>query len=76
LWSYTVYKHAFASKYVGQLPYAVGLVELDDGPRVYARLQGDPRSLDTTTIGAPVTLIVEHAEDAGLLRFSLVESTV
>lgn len=40
LWSYAVYHRAMHRAFSDEIPYAVGLVELDDGPRMYGRLAG------------------------------------
>lgn len=44
IYSYTVIRVA-AGKYQSQLPYIVGLVELDGGLRVTARLEGDQAAI-------------------------------
>ena len=40
LWSYATYYRAFSSTVSDQIPYSVGLVELDEGPRIYGRWGG------------------------------------
>jgi uncharacterized OB-fold protein len=40
-------------RYAAEAPYAVGLLELAEGPRLTARLEGDPAALSA---GQPVTL--------------------
>jgi uncharacterized protein len=42
LWSVATYHRALDPAFVGEVPYSVALVELDDGPRMYGRLSGDP----------------------------------
>lgn len=42
LWSGATYHRALDQAFKDDVPYTVGLVELDDGPRMYGRLQGDP----------------------------------
>ena len=44
LLSWTVIRVAPA-RYASEAPYAVGLLELDEGPRLTARLTGDPDRL-------------------------------
>ncbi|MFQ5899194.1 MAG: Zn-ribbon domain-containing OB-fold protein [Candidatus Methylomirabilia bacterium] len=39
------------ARYAGEAPYAVGLLELEEGPRLTARLDGDPEQL---TPGQPL----------------------
>jgi len=41
------------ARYAAEAPYAVGLLELAEGPRLTARLEGDPAALSA---GQPVTL--------------------
>jgi uncharacterized OB-fold protein len=41
------------ARYAAEAPYAVGLLELEEGPRLTARLQGDPELLGE---GQPMTL--------------------
>src|SRR5205807_8215367 len=52
LLSWTVTRVAPA-RYEAEAPYAVGLLELAEGPRLTARLEGDPERLSA---GEPVTL--------------------
>src|SRR5262245_21196482 len=42
--SWTVIRIAPA-RYAAEAPYAVGLLELDEGPRITARVSGDPEHL-------------------------------
>jgi uncharacterized OB-fold protein len=41
LWSLAVYERAFAAAFRDHVPYAVGLVQLDAGPRIIATVEGD-----------------------------------
>ncbi len=50
--SWTVIRVAPA-RYAAEAPYAVGLLELEEGPRLTARLAGDPEQLSA---GQPVAL--------------------
>ena len=52
LLSWTVIRVAPA-RYAAEAPYAVGLLELDEGPRITARVAGDP---DRLTEGQRLTL--------------------
>ena len=45
LWSYAVYHRALDPAFADDVPYAVGVIELDDGPRMYGRMVGSPDSL-------------------------------
>lgn len=42
LWSFATYHRALDPAFADDLPYTVALVELDDGPRMYGRIDGDP----------------------------------
>lgn len=56
IYSYTVTRHALTEGYKGSVPYAVGLVELDDAPgvRLIANLVGDE---DAFSIGLGVCVV-------------------
>ena len=41
LYSYATYQRALGRAFADDVPYTVGLIELDDGPRMYGRLIGD-----------------------------------
>ncbi|HMH57604.1 MAG TPA: OB-fold domain-containing protein [Galbitalea sp.] len=45
LWSFAAYYRALDPSFKEDLPYAVGLIELDDGPRMYGKMVGDPEAL-------------------------------
>jgi hypothetical protein len=42
LWSVATYHRALDPSFADEIPYTVALVELDDGPRMYGRISGDP----------------------------------
>ena len=45
-------------------PYCTGVVKLDEGPRVVARIVGvDARNPDSIEIGVPVTAVYLHRGD-------------
>jgi uncharacterized OB-fold protein len=46
LWSIATYHRALDPAFAGDVPYTVALVELDDGPRMYGRITGDPAALE------------------------------
>ena len=46
LYSYAEYHRALAPAFADDLPYAVGLIELDAGPRMYGTMVGLPRTAD------------------------------
>ena len=41
LWSIAEYHRAFDPAFAGDVPYTVGLIQLDDGPRMYGTMQGE-----------------------------------
>ena len=46
------------ARYAAEAPYAVGLLQLDEGPRVTARVAGDPEQLSA---GQPMVLVTVDA---------------
>ena len=59
LWSYAVYHRAMNPRFKDQIPYTVALVELDDGPRMYGRLVGEPAKIEP---GMPVRAVFQEIE--------------
>jgi uncharacterized protein len=51
-----VYHRAFSKAFAGDIPYAVGYVQLDDGPRMYGTMTGEPGALGA---GLPVRAVFE-----------------
>jgi uncharacterized OB-fold protein len=45
LYSFTTYYRAFDSRFSGDIPYSVGQIELDDGPRMIGLLRAPPEKL-------------------------------
>jgi uncharacterized OB-fold protein len=59
LYSYTI-NHVAPRKLRDQAPYAVGIVDLDEGVRVFCRLLDEPTMDD---IGSPVQMVaIIHAD--------------
>lgn len=56
VYSYTVARRAAGPAFKDDVPYAIALVELDEGPRMMARIAADPQKV---RIGAPVAVIFE-----------------
>jgi uncharacterized protein len=54
--TYCVYRRAFSPAFAGDVPYAVGYVELDDGPRMYAAMVGELAALQC---GRPVHAVFD-----------------
>ena len=59
--SWTVAHHAFHPGFVGDLPYVLAVVDLEEGVRALGRLRGVP-PVDIR-IGLPVQFTVEQRED-------------
>lgn len=58
--SFVVYHHAFHEDVKDLVPYAVGIVELDEGPRMLCRLGGvtiDPGGEAGLTVGQSMKLV-------------------
>ena len=71
LWSFAEYHRAFSPAFASDLPYTVGLVELDDGPRMYGTLRGAPGSF---TIGDRVRAEFEDkTDDVTLVAWRIAE---
>ena len=52
-----------AAGYDRRNPYCSGVVELDEGPRVDARIEGvDPKNPETIKVGAPLTVKYIHGQ--------------
>ena len=58
--SWVTYRRAYHPAFEKDLPYTVGIIELTEGPRLAARLLGDPASF---TLDQPMT--VEFHQRAG-----------
>jgi uncharacterized protein len=56
LWSVAVYHRPFDREFAADVPYSVGLVELDEGPRMYGLMIGEPESF---VLDAPVHAVFE-----------------
>lgn len=56
VWSYAVYHRALQPAFADEIPYTVAVVELDDGPRITARMV---RGSDPIGVGTRVTAAFE-----------------
>jgi uncharacterized protein len=69
IWSLAIYEQPLHRAFEGECPYAVGLIELEEGPVMYARLTDQP---DVLACGVPVTArFVELAPGTTVVRFGL-----
>jgi hypothetical protein len=70
VWSVAVYHRAFHPGFAAELPYAVLLVELDEGPKLISNLVGDPRA---ARIGQRVRAVFDQvSERVTLVKFQTV----
>lgn len=60
LWSYAVYYRALDPAFADDLPYAVGLIELESGFKMYGIVIGDVERLE---IGMPAEAVFDRASD-------------
>jgi hypothetical protein len=62
LYSFTVYHRAYAAELAEQLPYVVGVVELEEGPRLISNVvQSDT---DQVHVGMPVEVVFRDLDGA------------
>lgn len=60
LWSFAVYHRALDPAFADEIPYTVGLIELDAGPKMYGRLATEG---DAVQIGQRVTALFRPVND-------------
>ncbi|MFF3574546.1 Zn-ribbon domain-containing OB-fold protein [Nocardia jiangxiensis] len=69
LYSYAEYHLAFNPAFKDEIPYVVGLVELDQGPRMYGLMRSQPSTAD---IGRKVGAVFESVtNEVTLVRWEL-----
>jgi uncharacterized OB-fold protein len=70
VYSYTVINHAKASPaFADEVPYAIVVVELDEGPRMYGRLKDSP--IEDITTGMRVRVVFEDvSKEISLPQFT------
>ena len=61
VWSWCVFHRAYFKGFEPDLPYAVVLIELDEGVKIYSNLVGVPR--DAIRIGMRVRAVYEKVND-------------
>jgi len=61
LWSFAIYHRALDPAFADDIPYAVGLVQLDAGPKMYGIMRGPLADLQ---IGQRVRAEFERVDDA------------
>ena len=66
LYSFTVYRRAYAPELVDQLPYVVAVVELDEGPRLITNIVGaDPGDV---RVGMPLEVVFDDIAEGVTLH--------
>lgn len=72
--SWVVFHRAYHPAFSDQIPYAVAIVELEEGPRMFARLQGRG-NLEAFKIGEPLRLKVKDVGPIALPHFEPASSS-
>jgi hypothetical protein len=73
LYSFATYQRAFDPRFSADLPYTIGYIELDDGPRMIGTIVADPARL---VIGAAVRAVFDPVTpDVTLVRWTLERSS-
>jgi hypothetical protein len=62
--SYCVYRRSFDKAFAAAVPYAVGYIQLTDGPRMHGRLTGP---VDQWAVDAPVRAVFDAVTDEATL---------
>ena len=62
IFSYVVYHRVYHPAFAGEVPYAVAVVELDEGPRMYSNVIGMPP--DKLACDIKVEVVYEPIDDA------------
>jgi uncharacterized OB-fold protein len=66
LWSYAVYHRAFSSEFADRIPYVVGLIELNSGPKMYGLLVGP---VESWSVGQAMEAVYEQSSEAVFVRW-------
>jgi len=68
VWSFCVFHRAYFKGFADDIPYAVALIELDEGVKIYSNLVGIPR--EKIRIGMRVRAVLERVnDDVTLVKF-------
>jgi len=69
VYSFVVFHRVYHPSYEGEVPYVVGLVELDEGPRMLTNIVGIP--VDKVRCNMPVTVVFDDvAEGVSIPKFT------
>ncbi len=66
LYSFTVFRRAYAAELADQLPYVVGVVQLDEGPRLITNVVGC--APEDVRVDMPVEVVFEDLADGVVLH--------
>lgn len=72
VYTFTVIRQNSSSAFRDWVPYAIGMVDLEGGPRVFARFRGD---LDELSVGSRVVVSSDRVGEVDLPVFTLVAPT-
>ncbi len=61
VWSWTVFHKSYFAGFANEIPYAVAIVELEEGPRMWTQVVGIER--DQLKMGMPVEVVFEDVTD-------------
>ncbi len=68
VWSFVVYRRAYHPAFADDIPYAVAVIELDEGPRMESNVIGC--AMEDISIGMPVEVVFEDVtEEFTIPRF-------
>ncbi len=65
LYSYTVVRRAASPAFAGDVPYVLGIIELEEGPHVTGNVIGAP--IDNLRVGMPLELVIVPVGDGAVL---------
>lgn len=65
VYSFVVYHRVYHPAFADRVPYAVGVIELEEGPRLISNVVGVP--LDEIVCDMPVTVVYEEVRDGYLI---------
>ncbi|MCL6562962.1 MAG: OB-fold domain-containing protein [Firmicutes bacterium] len=66
LYSYSVHYRPAAPEFQSQVPYIIGLVQLDRGPRLLSRILGEPSEM---AVGRRVRVVFEQVENGWAIPY-------
>jgi uncharacterized OB-fold protein len=73
IWTWTVFHKSYFKGFGAEVPYAVTIVELEEGPRLWTQIVGAAST--ELRIGLPVAAVFEDVtDDVTLVKFRLVEN--